>query len=203
MQPSLDAFHDVHKPYAAACDVADAAHVTRDAALEAIGIGATTLKVRVETLTAKLVDAKLGTRIRPLVAYSTYSPSGLGKLRYETQQSETLKLAEAVLAQVTDPAVKKAAQEVKTAAEAQGLKIQGLVNPQAVLAGAMATRDALLLDWHDKWREFKTQLRAAWSKEPGKVAFVLAPPPALVAGKKRTGKKTVPVPAETPGEPTA
>ena len=197
VQPSLDAFHAAHQPYAAACDVADAAHVKRDAALEAIGVAATMVKERVETLAAKLVDAKLGTRMRPLAAFSTHSPSELCKLRYEAQQLASVKLADAVLAQATDPAVKKAAHEVKAAADALEAKIQGLVNPQAMLAGAMATRDALLPAWHDAWREFKTQLRAAWSHEPGKPAFVLAPPPAIVLGKKKGGTTAVAAAAAT------
>ena len=155
----------------------------------------------VAPLAAKLVDAKLGTRMRPFAAFSTHAPSELTRLAYAARHTEAVKLADAVLAQVTDAPVKKAAQDVNAAAEALGQKIQGLVNPQAVLTGAMATRDALLPDWHAQWNEFKTQLRAGWSKEPGKVAFVLAPPPVLVVGKKKAAKKPVTA-AQQPAEPT-
>ncbi len=201
VKPSEAAFVAVHKPYAAACDAADSAREVRDVALEAIGTAAATLAAREETLAAKLVDAKLGTRMRPFAAFSTHAPSELTRLAYAARHTEAVKLADAVLAQVTDAPVKKAAQDVNAAAEALGQKIQGLVNPQAVLTGAMATRDALLPDWHAQWNEFKTQLRAGWSKEPGKVAFVLAPPPVLVVGKKKAAKKPVTA-AQQPAEPT-
>ena len=189
MQASLDSFQAAHQPYAAACDEADAAHAARDAALDAIGAAAETLHARLETLAVKVIDAKAGTRMRPFAAFSTHTPSEWAKLAYAAQHAEAVKLADAVLAQVTDPAVKKAALDVKTSAEALAQKLQDLVNPQALLTGAMKARDGLLPNWHAQWREFKTQLRAAWSKEPGKIAFVLAPPPAIVSGKKKPAKK--------------
>ena len=80
VQPYLDSFKAVHQPYAAACDAADSMREVRDAALDAIGTAAETLEARIDTLAAKIVDAKFGTRTRPFAAFSEHSPSDLDKL---------------------------------------------------------------------------------------------------------------------------
>ena len=191
VKPYVASFKSVHVPYAKACDEADATREVRDGVLEDIGKTAEALDPLLEALASKLADAKLGTRMRPFAAFSSYAPSDLGKLAYAMRKSEVIKLADAVLAATSDAAAVKAAHAVKAGADLLGTRLDSLAMPQAKFAGAMAARDALLPDWHAQWREFKKQLRAAWSQEPGKLAFVLAPPPVIAVEKKGKRVKKV------------
>jgi hypothetical protein len=200
VKPRLAAFKKQHAAYDAACSVVDRTHAARDAALDEVARADAVLDDRLGVLGDKAVGAGLGTRQKPLAAFTRYAISELTDLPYKKEAAEVVAMG-ARIAKTKPPREVGAiaAACVKDAKTVQA-KLAALVKPQAAYTKAIGVRDALLPSWTRALAKLEKVAAAAWVDEPATHAAVFAAPESIQAPKRRRARKAA-KPPEPPAAP--
>ena len=169
-----------------------------DAALARLSSDDATLDDSLETLAERSVGAGLGSRRRPLAAFTRHSVTQLRNLAYRKEADEVLAMTGKIAKAGVPKEVAAAAATCAKLAKAVLADLTALVKPQAAYDKALARRDALLPEWTRAYARLKLVAAAAWADDNATYAAVFAAPSDIQAPKtRRTTKK------KTDGSPSA
>jgi hypothetical protein len=195
MKTAVKAFGTTHARYKKASAVADQARGVRDAALARVADGDATLDEQLEPLAQKAAGAGLGSRQKPLGAFTRFSVSELRELAYKKQADEVIAMAAKLTAAKVSKDVAAAAARCAKSAKAVLAGLAAVVKPQAAYDKALKQRDALLPEWTRTYARLKKMAAAAWADDEATYATVFARAEDLQAPKaKRAKKKTAGAP---------
>lgn len=201
LKPYLKAFTTPHKAYVAADAFAARAKDKRDAALRAITAADDAQDASVDALAKAMVTADLGTRTKPLAAFTKQSVTELKRLAYATEAKEIAKVVKDILASKPPAGVKAACAAASKRAGGVLAAIDAATAPQEDYDDALAARDAHLPAWSLALNRLKKEAAACWADSPSKYKSVFAPVARIASPKKKRTKKPAPppVPAVTNG----
>ena len=185
-------FGKEHARYLQAAEKANDAHAARDAALKTVKEADDVLDPALELLAQKAAGARLGTRIRPLAAFTKRAVSDLAELAYGLEANEVLAMCAKIAGAKVPKEVVAEAAKCKAAALVVKKNLTAVVKPQAAYAKAMAARDELIPAWTKALDVLKKHASAQWAEDRATYDAVFAPPDAVVAPHAKRSKKSPP-----------